>query len=182
MPEPVSIVIGIFSFGYAALGSVARSGSAVSPAARVVSQAASALVNSAERSHVLFGGKAAALSRLWAMANECAEDGWDADNSCPLDPISVRNTDAFLRALPDHVKLPEIAPEPDGSVSLDWVASRHRLVSLSIGASNRLAYAWLDGTDKGHGVARFDGNHVPSRVLEAIEAIMAHGNASLRAT
>ena len=61
--------------------------------------------------------------------------------------------------------MPEFAPEPDGAISLDWIQSRHRLFTLSISASNRLAYAWLDGTDKGHGVARFDGRTIPRRVL-----------------
>lgn len=42
------------------------------------------------------------------------------------------------------------------------------------------AHARLDGTDKGHGVARFDGVRVPSRVLDGVQAVMGHGNAPLR--
>ena len=77
--------------------------------------------------------------------------------------------------------LPEFAPEPDGSISLDWIQSRARLYSLSIGHSNRLAYAWLDGADKGHGVVHFDGQNVPPRVLDGIKHIVGHGYAGLRA-
>lgn len=106
-------------------------------------------------------------------------------------PASNRNTPSnhcpgrsstalkFLRALPENVPLPEIAPEPDGSISLDWIDSRSRMFSLSIGGSYRLAFAWVDGADKGHGVVRFGGAAVPIRILEGIAAIMPDRHASL---
>jgi hypothetical protein len=86
-----------------------------------------------------------------------------------------------VRALPDYLPVPGFSPEPDGSISLDWIQSRTHLLSLSIGHTDRLAYAWLDGTDKGHGVVRFDGRNVPSRVVEAIEGIVGQRHAGLRA-
>ena len=89
--------------------------------------------------------------------------------------------ESFLRALPEGVRIPEFAPEPDGSISLDWIQSRNRLFTLSVGSGNRLAYAWLDGADKGHGVARFDEENVPHLILECIKGIVSHGNAALRA-
>jgi hypothetical protein len=98
-----------------------------------------------------------------------------------LNPIAVSTVRRFIRSLPDGIPLPEFAPEPDGSISLDWITSRTRLYSLSISHSNRLAYAWLDGADKGHGVARFDGQNVPPRVLDDIRHIIGHSNAGLRA-
>jgi hypothetical protein len=89
-----------------------------------------------------------------------------------IDPLTVLMGRRFLRLLPESVPLPEFAPEPDGFISLDWIRSPNRLFSLSIGRSNRLAYAWLDGADRGHGVARFDGQNVPARVLEGIKGIL----------
>jgi hypothetical protein len=49
-----------------------------------------------------------------------------------------------------------------------------------LGTSYRLAYALLDGTDKQHGVAVFDGCNVPNRVLEAVRSITGHAQAPLR--
>jgi hypothetical protein len=89
----------------------------------------------------LFGEKAAALSQLDAMALECSEDGWDGDDAAAIDPIAVLLTKRFIRALPDGLPLPELAPEPDGWISIDWIRSRNRRVSVSIGRSDRLAYA-----------------------------------------
>lgn len=181
MPEPVSTTLGICWLSYAAIQGYARGGSAVSAAAQSVQKAAIAMVESAERSQVLFGEKAEALSRLHALALECAEDNWDGNDASAINPMAVTITGDFIRALPESVPLPDFAPEPDGSISLDWMESRSRVFSLSIGSSFRLPYAWLDGTDKGHGVARFDGGTVPKRILEGIAAILPHEHATFRA-
>lgn len=181
MPEPFSTTIGICWLGYAAAQGCARGSSAVSSEARVVRDAVSAVVDLAEQSQALFGSKAAAISELRALANECAEPGWDGAESSAINPIAVLLAESFLRALPDGVLLPEFAPEPDGSVSLDWIESKNRLFSISVGTGHRLAYAWLDGADKGHGVARFDEERIPPRILEGIRGIMNYGHTSLRA-
>lgn len=167
--------------GHLALQALSGGGSAISPAAHAVYQAAAAVVESAERSQALFGKKAAALSQLAVLAAECNEPGWDGESAVAVDPIAVLSAERFVRALPDSVPLPEFAPEPDGSISLDWIASRTRLFSLSIGRSSRLAFAWLDGTDKGHAVARFDGQNVPQLILGGIKAITGQDHAGLRA-
>jgi hypothetical protein len=120
------------------------------------------------------------FGQLQALASECGEPGWDGDDALPLTHVAVANAIAFMKALPEGVPLPEFAPEPDGSISLDWISSRCRLFSLSVGIGDRLSYAWLDGTDKGHAVARFDGKSVPPRILEGIKSILNGGSALLR--
>jgi len=180
MRGPVSTTIGIFWLGYAALSAYTRLGSAVSAEAQAVTRAASDIVRSAEDSQVLFGERAAAISRLRELADECAEHGWDGGDAYALDAEALENAEDLVRALPEDIPAPEFAPEPDGSISLDWIQSRQRLFSVSVGRSNRLAYAWLDGADTGHGVARFDGLNVPARVLAGIQSIQSHGNASFR--
>lgn len=179
MPEAISTLA--FVAGYAAFnsGAFARSGSAVSSEAMVVRQAVGKVASAAERSHALFGAKAKAISQIWALAHECSAPGWDGDSANPLTPRAAGLAVQFIRALPDKYALPEFAPEPDGSIALDWIHSRNRLFSLSIGASNRLAYAWLDGADKGHAVARFDESSIPSRILEGISAIMSRENVAV---
>jgi hypothetical protein len=167
--------------GYRALRALAIGSSAISLEARVVQNTAIALEDAAERSIALFGEKARVLAELSSLAGECAEPGWDGGDAAALDPVAVMAAKGFVRALSDGTPLPEFAPELDGSISLDWIASGNRLFSLSIGRGNRLAYAWIDGTDRGHGVALFDGLNVPPRILEGIREIMGPGHAGLRA-
>ncbi len=167
--------------GCVAMSSFPRPGSGVSSEAQEVGRLTSAVSESTESSYALFGSKSAALSELRAMADECAVDDWDCCGANGVDPFAVLQAETFLRVFPDNLPLPEFAAEPDGSVSLDWIITRHKIFSLSIGASDRLAYAWLDGTDKGNGVARFDGSAVPERILRILETIVPHADTTLRA-
>jgi hypothetical protein len=129
----------------------------------------------------VFGDKAAALSSLRKLADECAKENWDGNGAEPINSMALSNAENFLRVLPVNFPIPEFAVEPDGHVSLDWIRSRHCLFSLSVGNNHRLAFAWLDDTDQGHGVVRFDGRQVSNRILEGIAAVVNYGNASVRA-
>jgi hypothetical protein len=175
MPDPVSI--GALYIGYAVLAGYARSTSAVSAEAKEICKAAHAVMSDRESSEALFGQKAFALSKLrTAVADVIPDDEQEA-----VDAQAYWNAEQFLLALPDDLPTPEFGIDPDGAISLDWMPSRTRMFSVSISASERLAYAWLDGSDKGHGVARFRAPAVPTAVLSFLQALVADGSANLRA-
>lgn len=167
--------------GYAALNVYVLPGSAVSEEAVNVTRNTEAIFRFAEESQSLFGVKADAISQLKLLASECMESDWDGNSASAIDELAIQNAENFVRALPDNIPMPEFAPEPDGSISLDWIRSRHRMFSLSIGPNNRIAYAWLDGTDKGHAVARFDGRSISTRILDGIRATLGNENAFIGA-
>ena len=181
MHRPLATVLSVYCFGSAPLNEWAQPGSAVSSEASAIRHLAVGLMKFGERSQSLFGAKAIALSSLNTLANECSAPGWDGHDASAIESIALHQAEALVRALPDGVPMPEFAPEPDGSISLDWIESRNRVFSISIGRSHRLAYAWLDGTDKGHAVARFDGSKIPPRLLEAIRSFGRDANAFFRA-
>jgi hypothetical protein len=114
---------------------------------------------------------AATISQIWALVDECGEPGWDGDGGQPISEVAAKMAADFIGALREYAPLPEVAPEPDGFISLDWIQSRNRVFSLSIGEGRRLPYAWIDGTGHGHAVAVFDGKTVPPRILEGIRRI-----------
>ena len=178
MPEPVSTAV---VAGYTmALYLATRTGSAVSREAAAVRESASAIVASTERSIALFGAKSAVIDRIYELAAECQHDGWDGDEAFGVASDVMDRAVSFIRALPAGVALPEVASDPDGSISFDWIAARTRVFSLSVGATNRLSFAWIDGTDRGHGVARFDGDAVPARVLNGIRELTNDRATALR--
>jgi len=156
-------------------------GSAVSPEATHVFKTASDVAASTESSVSLFGAKQTFISQLRALAYECSADGWDGDDALGLHPSALRQTEAFIRALPNDMPLPEVAADPDGSVSLDWIRSKHRMFSMSIGASNRFAYAWLNGASRGHAVFSFDGQSISQVLRASIMEVMSDGVTSFRA-
>ena len=116
--------------------------------------------------------KAKLIMQTHGLGGECAEQGWEGNGASAVSKAAVPLSEAFVLALPDGVPLPEFALEPDGSISLDWIQSRSRLFSVSLGASGRLAFAWLDGANRGHGAALFDGKRVPPEILEGVKRIM----------
>jgi hypothetical protein len=155
------------------------SGSAVSQESAALQSAVETVVRSAETSHSLFGRKAEAISQIWQLVNECSRPGWDGYGAEPVDRLTAFKAADVIRALPSNVPLPEVGPEPDGAISLDWTRSRSSVFSLSVGAGDRLAYAWLDGSDRGHGVALFDGQAIPTRVLQGIDENLRHAAPAL---
>jgi len=152
----------------------------VSSEAGTLEKVATKQVEFSEESQALFGDKVAALSQLWTLARECGQPDWDGAGASPIDINAVMNSHIVICALPANIPMPELAPDPDGEVSFDWMPSRHRIFSVSIGAGPLLAYAWLDGNDKGHGVAQFDGTTIPERIIEGIRRILRYGNITVR--
>ena len=142
-------------------------------------RSAAAIMDSAERSIALFGAKKALISDVYAAAAECAQEDWDGGGAAAIAPLVVDRAVELVRALPAHVPLPEVAAEPDGGLSFDWIASKARVFSLSIGMTQRLSFAWIDGADRGHGVVRFDGDSVPLRIIEGIHDVMSNRNAAV---
>lgn len=178
MPEPVlTTALGAYVAGYAALYGCGRRDTAVSQEIR------SARIEAAkyfERSQALFGAKAAAISSLHEIADECSGENWDGYGAEPINLLALWNAEDLIRALPDGFPVPEVAPEPDGSISLDWTESVTRRLSASIGPSNRFAFAWLNGTERGHAVVAFEGVTLPDLFISVIESIVNYAKPSFR--
>jgi hypothetical protein len=171
MSESISLTDSQFGYG---------DGTAVSPEADTIRRSVSAVTESMYESVWLYGLRTEAVSEILTVAARHGRPDWDGEGAEPISELATDRAIAFIRALPRSVPVPEIAPEPDGSISLDWIDSRSRVLSISIGVSDRLAFAWLDGTNRGHAVERFDGERIPPLILERIRETMGH--ASVRTT
>ncbi len=115
-----------------------------------------------------------ALSQLQDIACECSAPDWNGEDALPVGSAAIQNAKDFIRALPEDVPAPECAPEPDGAVCLDWLPSRRHTFSLSVSGGNRVAYAWLNGAEQGHGTAHFDGSSVPECALAKLRLVLGH--------
>lgn len=169
--------------GIAAIYGLARPSTAVSSEAMQVAQYAGNLVQRIEGSDALFGRRSTVVSALIALVDSHADHGWDGREAMPVDPRAISFAIAFVRSLPDEYAMPDVGVDPDGAVSLDWMPSRNRILSISFaGDSDRLAYAWIDGTDRGHAVEKFDGERSPPRLTDALRDLTRYSNrAALRA-
>ena len=80
------------------------------------------------------------------------------DNQCAIPAGAVERTLRLVQTLHVDFPIPEVAIDPDGAISLDWVDSMTRIFSISVGDSDSVAYAWINGFDRGSGVVRFEGS------------------------
>ena len=113
-------------------------------------------------------------STLAELLASHGELGWDGAVAPALTGATLENVRAFVMALPAWVPDPEFAMDPDdGAVSVEWYGGPSRIFSVSVGLSDRLACAGMDGTDSWHGVTRFLGGVVPDFVLQSIRRVLA---------
>lgn len=104
------------------------------------------------------------------MLDACGEHGWDGSGARAVSRLAVHRAIELLSALPVDAPLPEVCPEADGAISLDWISSRDWMLSASVADGERIAVAWVTGREHGHDVVRFDGETVPARLLARIRA------------
>lgn len=159
------------SVGNASLLPPAPQHAAVADEAGVIREKALDVSKHIERSWVLFGSKKDALDRLYELAAECAEADWDGYDAEAVSQSAVEHSAYFIRRLPEDLPLPEISVEPDGEIALDWSPTPTQTFSVSVGATDRIACAWVNGTEHGHAVAYSNNGEIPSRILQEIQRI-----------
>lgn len=168
-----SLYVPIVATGFIALGAYATTQSGVSDDAVLLSDNFARINAHQESAESLFGAKSQLISDLRLIAAECAQEDWDDYGSQPVGEAVVLRAEALIRALPESIPAPEISAEPDGQISFDWLPSRTRTFTLSVNVSNRLAYAWIDGANRGNAAEVFERGALPSRLLNELRHITA---------
>ena len=151
--------------------------SAVSNEASQVSESLRKIDRAQQGAQTLSGRLAEATFRLYAAIDALVVD----EEQVAVSFDAFQNALRVMRALPDVLPLPEIGIDPDGAISMDWMPTRLRMFSISASDSDRLAYAWLNGTDCGHGVARLVGGQLPRWLWLQLAETVGDAAASLRA-
>ena len=173
MPEPI-LTGGLIVAGTTMVLAAARPSTAVSEEAGQIYRHAGELTQHVKESRVLFGAKLNWITAFKAAAQECAEENWDGYGAVPVPAAVVQKVIDLIASLPEGLTLPEASCEPDGEVALDWAPMPQRTISISLGDTERLSYAWMDGSDRGHAVAKLVSGNFPARILDEIRRITNH--------
>lgn len=107
------------------------------------------------QSVALSGARLSALSDLDAFYKESSCVNWDGEGGLAVEQKSYENARKFISLMPRDWKKPEISADPDGEVSVEWHGGNRRRFSVSIGADERVSYAWLFGSERGNGTDTF---------------------------
>ena len=103
-----------------------------------------------------------ALTSLMRALEECSHAGWDGYEAQAVSDEAAVRTISFLHALPSSLTPPDVVPEPDGEIAVDWYFGPSLQLSISIGPSGPLHFAGVVGEDYGdlrvrHGTEPFEG-------------------------
>lgn len=124
----------------------------------------------------VFAGSSILLSRRLETLAELRR----AADAGELDPTVTRPspetfdvTEAFIAALPANIPDPDLVPEPDGELAVEWQFGRRWVFSVSIGPRHRLSYAGLFGGNRSHGAEQFTGE-IPEAIKSGLSRLLRH--------
>jgi hypothetical protein len=96
------------------------------------------------------------------------------EGSDPIDPLTLEHTLRFVDALPMGFAEPDPGLDPDGEITLSWIGSKGHRLSLSIGPTGRVSYAYRIGPRRLNGT-EWLGDSIPDELLEAIGTFPING-------
>jgi len=105
-----------------------------------------------------------ALRSLSEVFNECSDEGWDGYEAFPISENAYFEAKRLIMNLPITIPMPEITPEPNGELALEWAKGSRQVFVASVSGKNEIVYAGLFGTNKTHGTEYF-GDSVPPAIL-----------------
>ncbi len=148
-----------------AIGSV--SDNAVSEGPKVVRELLRRLES--HQSRPISTAKTLALrEQLAEIVRECSREHWDGYDARPVLPEAFVESQLLIRILPRSVRVPEIVPEPSGSLGFEWHDDRGSAFVVSLAGKGKISYAAiLPGGTRRYGAERFS-MELPTVVREIL--------------
>ena len=113
------------------------------------------------------------LDKLYDIYQECSVGNWDGYGAVPIIETTCREAETLIRLLPSFVPAPNILPEPDGGIGLDWDKGEGFSFTISVSGNNVLTYAGLFGeNNETYGTEIFTGS-LPKAILNNLERLFS---------
>jgi hypothetical protein len=93
------------------------------------------------------------LMRLLDACNEASSD----DETDPVSVSTYKRAEEFLNVIPPIVPLPDVMVHPDGEIAFEWHVGQSRVLTVSVGPIESIAFAALLGTSTVYGRESFTG-------------------------
>lgn len=110
------------------------------------------------------------LYSLYELCRECSVEGWDGYDALPIAEDACDEAKRFIRSLPVNFPMPEIVPEPNGGIGLEWSKGNRLIFVAGVNGKNEIVYAGLFGMNKSHGTEYF-GDTLPQVIIENLKRL-----------
>lgn len=102
---------------------------------------------------------------------EYFQDNWDNDGALALKPAPISSAFSLLIILDETIPLPELVPEPDGSLAMLWTSKSAEII-ISFSVDKKLNYSVIDNNGgQSCGSYPVENNIPPKQALFALLAI-----------
>lgn len=98
------------------------------------------------------------------------EKNWDGLEAEPIPEAAIQEARIFLRKLPSSIPMPEVIPEPDGYLGLEWYANKWLLYVVSFNGTGVLSCSGLIGSERIYG-PRYMDEGIPAEILRNIAKV-----------
>jgi len=112
-----------------------------------------------------------ALKVLYEVYQECSEANWNGYDAIPMSQEAYFEARELLRMIPSSYPMPDILPEPNGEIGLEWYKDKDFVFAITVGGKNRITYAGLFGKDNETHGTEFFADSLPKVISENIERI-----------
>lgn len=111
------------------------------------------------------------LESLNEIFEECSMEGWDGYDAPPITEEAYYEAEKLIRSLPfTAFPMPEITPEPNGDIGLEWNKGTSQVFVASVSGRNEIIYAGLFGRNKVRGTEYF-GDILPAAVIVNLQRL-----------
>jgi len=115
-----------------------------------------------------------ALKSLDEVYEECSEANWDGYDAAPISLEAYFEASKLLRIIPSSYPMPDILPEPNGEIGLEWYKDRGFSFVISVHGKNVITYVGLFGNNnETYGTEGFT-NSVPKVVLNGLKRLFSN--------
>lgn len=102
-------------------------------------------------------------------ANEYRSDNWDGENAKAIQLATIHFARYVVALFDKKIPLPEVVPEPNGDVGMEWVFNNEHIV-ISISKDAGYTYAYIsDEGGRQYGSGKLRGNGIPDNIIRLLQ-------------
>jgi hypothetical protein len=113
----------------------------------------------------------AAVRTLTEIVKDCSVENWDSEGARPVNERTYAEALKFLAALPLTIRVPDVIPEPNGSIGFEWRYGPNAIFVAAVDGTQKISYAGLYGRgSSAHGTENFI-DAIPETIMSNLQRV-----------